>query len=297
MNSSPLKTALYVSSAMLAFAGNSILCRLALAEGAIDAANFTLVRLVSGAITLAVLTIALHSQSFFSPFNWRKSDILGALMLFGYAATFSFSYVNMATGTGALILFASVQFSMIGFHLFSGNRMSLWEWVGLVVSLAGFGYLLIPNATRPDIGSAVLMAIAGICWAAFTLLGKRESDRPSLLTMSISFILASLLGGGIAMATGMLMPTSFQFELISSRGLVLAVLSGAVASGIGYAIWYAVLPRLSILRASVVQLSVPAIASIGGWIILSEQITLSTTIATLLVLGGIALVFAARSNE
>ncbi|MDV5168628.1 DMT family transporter [Photobacterium rosenbergii] len=282
---------------MLAFAGNSILCRLALAEGAIDAASFTLVRLISGAITLAVLTQVLHSSSLFSLRNWRKSDILGALMLFGYAAAFSFSYVKMATGTGALILFASVQFSMIGFHLFSGNRMSLWEWGGLVVSLAGFGYLLIPNATRPDIGSALLMVIAGICWAAFTILGKRASDRPSLLTMSISFLLATLLGIGIAVVGGIIIPFSAELEHISSRGLLLAVLSGAVASGIGYAIWYAVLPRLSILRASVVQLSVPAIASIGGWLVLSEQITFATTISTLLILGGIALVFAARSNE
>lgn len=282
---------------MLAFAGNSILCRLALAEGAIDAASFTLVRLISGAITLAVLTLVLHSNSLFSPSNWKKSDILGALMLFGYAAAFSFSYVNMATGTGALILFASVQFTMIGFHLFSGNKMSLWEWGGLVVSLAGFGYLLIPNSTRPDIGSAVLMVLAGICWAAFTILGKRESERPSLLIMSVSFILASLLGGSIAVAGGIIISFSPEIVDISSRGLLLAVLSGAVASGIGYAIWYAVLPSLSILRASVVQLSVPAIASIGGWIVLSEKITLATTISTLLILGGIALVFAARSNE
>ena len=297
MNTSPLKTALYVTCAMMAFAGNSILCRLALAEGAIDAASFTLVRLISGAITLAVLTLALHSNSLFSSSNWRKSDLLGALMLFGYAAAFSFSYVNMATGTGALILFASVQFTMIGFHLFSGNKMSLWEWGGLVVSLAGFGYLLIPNATRPDIGSAVLMVLAGICWAAFTILGKRESERPSLLIMSVSFILASLLGGSIAVAGGIIISFSPEIVDISSRGLLLAVLSGAVASGIGYAIWYAVLPSLSILRASVVQLSVPAIASIGGWIVLSEKITLATTISTLLILGGIALVFAARSNE
>lgn len=282
---------------MLAFAGNSILCRLALAEGAIDAASFTLVRLISGAITLAVLTLVLHSNSLFNLRNWQRSDILGALMLFGYAAAFSFSYVKMATGTGALILFASVQFSMIGFHLFSGNRMSLWEWGGLAVSMVGFGYLLIPNATRPDILSAVLMVVAGICWATFTILGKRASDRPSLLTMSISFLLASLLGAGVVTIEGIIIPLSSEIAHISSRGLLLAVISGAVASGIGYAIWYSVLPRLSILRASVVQLSVPAIASIGGWIILSEQITLSTTISTLLILGGIALVFAARSME
>ncbi|MCQ1061116.1 DMT family transporter [Photobacterium sp. DNB23_23_1] len=275
---------------MLAFAGNSILCRLALAEGSIDAGGFTLVRLVSGAFTLAVLTLAMHSRASYSPTNWKKSDIVGAVMLFGYAAAFSFSYVKIATGTGALILFASVQFSMIGFHIFSGNKMHLMEWSGLGVSLIGFGYLLIPNATRPDLFAAALMAIAGISWAAFTILGKRSSERPAILTMSISFLLASML----AVLMGGIFSISMEIESMTARGILLAVLSGSVASGIGYAIWYAVLPKLSILRASVVQLSVPALASLGGWLVLSEAITVSTGISTLLILGGIALVFTAR---
>ncbi|MGF1736549.1 DMT family transporter [Photobacterium satsumensis] len=284
---------------MLAFAGNSILCRLALAEGYIDAGSFTLIRLVSGAITLVVLTLAMHSRMSYSRANWKKSDIAGAMMLFGYAAAFSFSYVKIATGTGALILFASVQFSMIGFHLFSGNKMHFWEWAGLAVSLTGFGYLLIPNATRPDLFAAALMAFAGMCWAAFTILGKQSSERPPILTMSISFLLASTLAVVVAVVLavfiGVLPSVSMEFEHIAYRGVLLAVLSGAVASGIGYAIWYAVLPKLSILKASVVQLSVPALASIGGWLVLSEAITVSTGIATLLILGGIALVFASRN--
>ncbi|PSU34796.1 DMT family transporter [Photobacterium lutimaris] len=276
---------------MLAFAGNSLLCRLALVEGSIDAGSFTLIRLISGAITLVVLTLAMHSKASYLPVNWKKSDIVGAMMLFGYATTFSFSYVNIATGTGALILFASVQFSMIGFHLFSGNRMQLWEWGGVGVSLIGFGYLLLPTATRPDVLAALLMIIAGMCWAAFTILGKQSTERPSILTMSINFLLASLL----AVLVVVLVPLSMEIEHITYRGALLAVLSGAVASGIGYAIWYAVLPTLSILRASVVQLSVPALASIGGWTVLREAITISTGIATLLILGGIALVFAVRN--
>ena len=278
---------------MLAFAGNSLLCRLALVEGSIDAGSFTLIRLISGAITLVVLTLTMHSKASYLPVNWKMSDIVGAMMLFGYATTFSFSYVNIATGTGALILFASVQFSMIGFHLFSGNRMQLWEWGGVGVSLIGFGYLLLPTATRPDVLAALLMIIAGMCWAAFTILGKQSTERPSILTMSINFLLASLL----AVLVVVLVPLSMEIEHITYRGALLAVLSGAVASGIGYAIWYAVLPTLSILRASVVQLSVPALASIGGWLVLSEQITLTTIISTLLILGGIALVFAARSSD
>ena len=276
---------------MLAFAGNSLLCRLALVEGSIDAGSFTLIRLISGAITLVVLTLTMHSKASYLPVNWKMSDIVGAMMLFGYATTFSFSYVNIATGTGALILFASVQFSMIGFHLFSGNRMQLWEWGGVGVSLIGFGYLLLPTATRPDVLAALLMIIAGMCWAAFTILGKQSTERPSILTMSINFLLASLL----AVLVVVLVPLSMEIEHITYRGALLAVLSGAVASGIGYAIWYAVLPTLSILRASVVQLSVPALASIGGWTVLREAITISTGIATLLILGGIALVFAVRN--
>ncbi|MGR5065266.1 DMT family transporter [Photobacterium sp. DNB22_13_2] len=285
-----MKTAFLVSIAMLAFAGNSILCRLALAEGLIDAGSFTLIRLVSGAITLVVITLAMHSKTAYLPPKWKRSDVVGAMMLFGYAATFSFSYVNIATGTGALILFASVQLSMIGFHIFSGNRMQVWEWVGVGVSLVGFGYLLIPNATRPDFFAAILMVIAGMCWAAFTIMGKQSTERPSILTMSISFLLASL----IAVLVVVLVPSSMEIERIAVRGALLAVLSGAAASGIGYAIWYAVLPTLSILKASVVQLSVPALASLGGWLVLSEAITVSTGISTLLILGGIALVFVAR---
>ncbi len=290
MDVSPLKTASFVIIAMLAFAGNSILCRLALAEGAIDAGSFTLIRLMSGAATLLILTIAKGLGPLHFPTHWKKTDIFGAIMLFGYAAAFSFSYVNIATGTGALILFASVQFSMIGFHILSGNKMQFWEWVGLGVSLIGFGYLLIPGATRPDLFAAVLMTVAGVCWATFTILGKQSQDRPAILTMSVSFLLASLLGL-------LVFSFSLEAESISYRGAVLAVLSGAVASGIGYAIWYTVLPMLTILKASVVQLSVPALASIGGWIVLSESITLSTGVSTLLILGGIALVFAGRSQS
>ncbi|WP_231569049.1 DMT family transporter [Photobacterium gaetbulicola] len=191
-------------------------------------------------------------------------------------------------------MFASVQFSMIGYHLFSGNKLQFWECIGLLLSLSGFGYLLIPHATRPDLIAAVLMAIAGICWAVFTLLGKSISERPAMVTMAMSFALATLLGG---LAGAVLFPYLSEVGSFSYQGVILAVLSGAVASGIGYAIWYAVLPALSILKASVVQLSVPALASIGGWIVLSEKITISTAIATLLILGGIALVFAARSRE
>ena len=185
MDVSPLKTASFVLIAMLAFAGNSILCRLALAEGAIDAGSFTLIRLVSGAATLLILAIVKGLGSLHFPTHWKKIDIFGAIMLFGYAAAFSFSYVNIATGTGALILFASVQFSMIGFHILSDNKMQFWEWVGLGVSLIGFGYLLIPGATRPDLFAAVLMTVAGICWATFTILGKQSQDRPAILTLML----------------------------------------------------------------------------------------------------------------
>jgi drug/metabolite transporter (DMT)-like permease len=274
---------------MLAFAGNSLLCRLALAEGTIGAGSFTLIRLLSGAATLTILIKAKDPGTSLFSMGRIKTDILGAVMLLGYAAAFSFSYVNISTGTGALILFASVQFSMIGFHLFAGSRMTLWEWAGVAISLTGFGYLLIPTATRPDLFAALIMMLAGVCWATFTILGKQPQQRPAIVTLSVSFLLTSLFSLP-------LVPFVLGAEIISGRGIILAVLSGALTSGIGYAVWYAVLPALTVLKASVVQLTVPALASIAGWIILSEPITVSTGVSTLLILGGIALVFTRRQS-
>nr|WP_070967920.1 DMT family transporter [Vibrio sonorensis] len=280
---------------MLAFAGNSILCRLALAEGVIDAGSFTQIRLLSGALTLLLLTSVTRTKQTETSTRtalrrtWSTRSVLTALMLFGYAVTFSFSYVNIATGTGALILFACVQFSMVTFHLASGNRMTPIEWLGLGISLIGFAYLLLPDATRPDLLSALLMAAAGIFWAVFTVLGKQEQHQPPVVTMTHSFCLAALFG---------LMTLSFtqQNMEIETKGALLASASGAITSGLGYAIWYAALPKLSLVKASVVQLSVPALASIGGWVILTEPITYSTSIATLLILGGIAIVFVVRDT-
>ena len=160
---------LLVTCAMLAFAGNSILGRLALADSEIDPAGYTLIRLLSGAV--ALLIILRFNKSEWSKVSLRpnKTDLLAAFMLFGYAICFSYSYVNIATGTGALILFAVVQFSMIGFYLLSGNKMFFWEWVGLALSVAGFIVLMGPSAVRPDLFAAALMAVAGLCWAIFTL--------------------------------------------------------------------------------------------------------------------------------
>lgn len=289
MQTASLKAALFTLSAMIAFAGNSILCRLALAEESIDAGGFTLLRLLSGAAILMAFTKTKGSTSSVKPTDWGKKDFLGALMLFGYTAAFSFSYVDISTGTGALILFAAVQFSLIGVHLFTGNKMAFREWAGLGISLFGFGYLLIPHATRPDLSAAVLMMLAGIFWACFTILGKQSQRRSAISTLSVSFLLASLLGLLLA-------PFVLEPESMSYRGIMLAILSGALTSGIGYAIWYAVLPTLTLLKASVVQLAVPALASVGGWFILNEPITLTTGVSSLLILGGIALVFVGRTK-
>ena len=270
---------------MLAFAANSILCRLALLDGAIGAGSFTFLRLISGAVVLFILFKIKHANSQVNKPSNLKVKIASALMLFSYAVTFSFAYISIATGTGALILFASVQISMIVVHIFKGNKISKIEYLGIAVSLFGFAYLLLPNATRPDLYSTLLMIISGISWAVFTLLGKQSNS--AILSISESFVGASILAMGLS-------PWLLDFQQITAEGAGLAILSGAVASGGGYTIWYFVLPRISVLKASIVQLSVPALAIIGGAGLLNEPITLSLIVSTLLILGGITLVFVAK---
>jgi len=275
---------------MVAFAGNSILGRLALAENAIDPAGFTLIRLLSGAVALLIIVRLKSVEWGKVSLRPNKTDLISAAMLFGYAISFSFSYVNIPTGTGALILFAVVQFSMIGFYLLSGNKMFFWEWVGLALSVSGFVFLMGPSAVRPDLLAAALMAIAGLCWAIFTILGKQSQRRSALAGMCMAFVLASVTGVMFA-------PLMLENIQLSSKGVLLAVASGAVTSAMGYAIWYTVLPGLTMLTASVVQLSVPALAGLGGWLFMRESISLSEAVATLLILAGIALVFSARKQS
>lgn len=276
---------LYTALAILAFAGNSVLTRAALDSAAIDAASFTAVRLLSGAIALLVLVWLRSSKSSVavSRGSWRA-----ALMLFIYAIAFSYAYISLPTSTGALILFAAVQFTMVGIGIARGNRLGSAEWCGMVLAFAGLVYLVLPTLQVPSsfIGVA-LMVLAGIAWGMYSLNGRGSSsplrDSAWNFSRTLPFV-------------GALVVLAWQTLTFTGTGLLLAVASGALTSGVGYAIWYQVLPRLRITTAAVSQLSVPVVAAVGGVLFVGELITLRLLVATLLVVGGILLAVMGRSK-
>jgi drug/metabolite transporter (DMT)-like permease len=289
--------------AMLAFAGNSVLCRMALERGTIDPATFTSVRLISGAIILSILVLSIsklsesktadlkhHSSSndratFFTRLSrllsLKQSSWLGGLALFAYAAGFSFSYISLPTGTGALILFATVQITMITFALFQGSRFGIAQWCGFAIALVGLVYLFLPGISAPPIVGALLMVLAGIAWGVYSIMGKKVLN-PSQSTTE-NFIRASLIT--------LLLSFIFLDDISMSReGLLLAIASGGITSGLGYAIWYAVLPYLKSATSASVQLTAPVIATIGGVVFLGEDINVRLVLASAAILGGVAMV-------
>lgn len=267
------------SLTMTAFAANSILCRLALERTAIDPASFTLLRLVSGAATLWLI-VQVRTGNGAVAGNWRS-----AFSLFAYAGAFSFAYVTLGAATGALLLFGAVQATMILYGLARGERLSPVQSVGLALALGGLASLLLPGASAPRWSGALLMTVAGVAWGAYSLLG-RGGTRP-IETTAGNFLRAAV----FAALLSLLSLRGFGWD---SRGAVLAVLSGAVASGLGYAIWYTVLPSLRATQAATVQLSVPVIAAIGGVLLLGEVVTLRLLLCSVAILGGIALVLRGR---
>jgi drug/metabolite transporter (DMT)-like permease len=266
---------------MTAFAANSILCRLALRTTPIDPASFTLIRLLAGAATLWLIVRVRTGRSL------RAGSWLSALSLFAYAAAFSFAYVSLSAGTGALILFGAVQATMIIFGLLRGERFTPMQTAGLLIALGGLVALLLPGATAPHLAGATLMTVAGIAWGAYSLLG-RASTRP-IETTAGNFLRATAFAA-------LLSAVSLGAFAWDARGALLAVLSGAVASGLGYAIWYTVLPALRATHAATVQLSVPVIAAIGGVLLLGERLSLRLVLCSIAILGGIALVLHARKS-
>ncbi|RZR33720.1 DMT family transporter [Vibrio vulnificus] len=278
--------------AMIAFAANSVFCRLALAEQSIDPGSFTFIRLLSGAVTLLVIlsfTQASQMRQLLSKSAFlSRASVLAGVALFGYAVAFSYAYVGLTTGTGALILFAVVQFSLIAFHLFSGHRSSKLEWGGVALSISGFIVLMSPSAQTPDAMDAFMMAIAGVCWAIFTLLGKQAQSPTQAIAQGFSF--ASLL----ALLCGFWL---LNVSSVSINGIVWALFSGVLASGIGYVVWYMAVKSLLVLQASIAQLSVPVIAMAAGVIWLNEPLTIVSTVASALVLGGIALIFTSNAQK
>ncbi len=275
------RTALLTAAAMVAFAANSVLCRLALGREAIDAASFATVRLVSGAAALGVARfLARGPDPSGSGGTWFEAS-----MLFLYAVAFSFAYVSLSASAGALILFASVQATMIFVGLRGGERPDAGEWVGLLLALGGLVGLVLPGLTAPSLSGSALMAVAGTAWGAYSLRGRRAVN-PVTSTRD-NFVRA--------------VPLVLMVDLISlparhwsGKGLALAALSGAGASGLGYVIWYAALPGLTATRAAIVQLSVPVLAAAGGVLFLSESISMRLVSSGIAILGGVTLAVLGR---
>lgn len=278
-----MKIVILTTFALTAFAFNSILCRIALSTGEIDAASFTVIRLVSGAITLAAVLLASgKAQSIAERGNWAS-----AFFLFAYAIAFSFAYIGLSTGTGALILFGSVQLTMFGVSLYRGVRPSALEWIGLGVAFGGLVYLVLPGIAAPPLVSAILMAAAGTAWGFYTLRGKRSKDPLGDTAGNFLRSVPMVLLGGVVFAS------TWQ---LSQRGAFLAILSGAIASGLGYSIWYAALKYHTPSRAGILQLSVPVLAAAGGIIMLAEAASIRLLVAGALVLGGIGLTLVDRDR-
>lgn len=272
------KTVLLTVVALLAFAGNSVLCRLALKEGAMDAASFTAIRLSSGAAVLLLLVLLKNRKNLN---QLQQGSWLSGFSLFVYATGFSYAYLSLDTGTGALILFAAVQLTMIISELVSGRRLGSVECLGFSLAFIGLLVLLLPGAAAPSAAGFGLMAVSGVAWAYYTLAGRGSSD--VLLDSSSNFLRA--LPFLIVLALFTLGDINF-----SNYGALLAIASGVVASGLGYAIWYSALAGLTISQAAVVQLTVPIIAAGGGVLFSNELISVNLLIASSLVLGGVLLV-------
>jgi drug/metabolite transporter (DMT)-like permease len=269
-----LRTASLTTLALVAFAANSLLCRLALRGGEIDAASYTSLRLLAGAAALwGIIAWVDRPSELAHGGSWAA-----AAMLFLYAIAFSFAYLTLDAGTGALVLFGAVQTTMIAAGLKGGERPHALEWLGLVTAFGGLVYLVFPGLSAPEPLGAGVMAIAGIAWGVYSLRGRTSRDPL----------------GATAANFGRAVPFALIVSLvlladadISARGASLAVASGALASGLGYVIWYAALRGLSTSHAGIVQLTVPVLAAIGGVLFLAETVTLRLLVSTITILGGV----------
>lgn len=269
--------------AMTAFAANSVLCRLALGAGLIDAASFASIRVVAGAVVLALLMAPRWRIKPRAPTDWRA-----VATLFIYMAFFSFAYITLSAGTGALILFGAVQLTMFAVALRSGERFSVVSWVGLSTAFAGLVYLVSPGITAPDLVGALLMAVAGIAWGVYSLLGRGVTAPLEATANNFIFCVP------LVLIVSFLFMSDFATTI---PGLALAAISGGITSGIGYAIWYQALKALSATHAATVQLSVPAIAALGGLVFMSEDVTVRLLIASAATLSGVWIVLAQRAES
>jgi drug/metabolite transporter (DMT)-like permease len=272
------RTALLTVLALIAFAANSWLCRFALREGAIDPWSFTAIRLASGAAVLVPIAAAADPPSGAWSGSWRS-----ALALFAYALAFSLAYVALEAATGALLLFAAVQVTMIGTGWVQGERLGARRWTGMAVAVAGLVLLLGPGWSRPSLAGSACMIVAGISWGIYSLRGRGAAD--PVASTAGNFLRASA-AGALALAVAAL---GAQAPRLSSAGALLAAASGAITSGLGYVVWYAALRRLTATTAGVAQLAVPAVAALGGVVFLGERPTLAPIACSAAILAGVAL--------
>ncbi len=284
-----LRLVCLVTLSMLAFASNSLLCRMALKNTSIDAATFTTVRMVSGACMLWLLvrwqSAAPQASGSAAVGTANAGNWLSACALFAYAACFSFAYVSMSAATGALLLFGSVQASMLGYAVVQGERLSKLQILGFALALAGLVVLMLPGLVAPNLTSALLMVSAGLAWSVYTVQGKRAQ---SVGTANPSQVTAGnfMRSVPLALLLNVLMWRSLSWD---ASGLLVAAVSGALASGLGYVLWYQALPALKATQAATAQLSVPVIAALAGVVLLGESLTLTMLAASTAILGGIAL--------
>ena len=273
-----VKTAICTGLALVAFAANSVLCRMALGSGAIDPAGFTAVRLLSGAVVLGMILKLTGGQADGGADGAAKGGWPTAVMLAAYAAAFSFAYVSLEIGTGALILFGAVQFTIILVAVIQGDRLHLLEWLGVLIAFGGFVYLILPGVAAPSWSGFALMSLAGVAWGLYTLWGR--GSRNPLADTASNFIRTAPL------ALLLLVVAAIRSDY-TGTGLLLAGLSGAIASGLGYTLWYTAMRGLSAAQAAVVQSGVPIIAAVGGVIFAAEAITFRLAASTVLILGGV----------
>ncbi len=293
-----MKATFYTIIALVAFAANSLFCRMALAEGYIDAWSFTIIRLVSAAACLGIImtvhTYRLRRQAVnlgsisTDAILKDKGSWLSSISLVIYALCFSIAYLALDTGTGALILFSAVQLTMIGWGIYKKEQLSALQWMAFIIAVIGFIYLMLPSAAMPSLLAATLMAISGVAWGVYSIRGK--SCVSPLRATGFNFIrslIAIPILGFVGIYLGDIAINDFHLENITVKGVVLAAASGAIASGMGYSIWYTAMPLLKNTQAAVVQLCVPVLAATLGVIFLAEPLTMPFVVASAVILGAV----------
>ncbi len=279
-----VKMIFLTSIALIAFAANSVLCRMALKEGSIDPGSFTGIRLLSGAFTLLLLIgISRKGKKIEKKGSW-----VSGLMLFIYAICFSYAYISLDTGTGALIAFSTVQITMIVYSIVKGHKLSLIETIGILLAFAGFVYLVSPGVNAPPLFGMLLMILSGFGWGMYSIYGNNSKN--PLEDTAYNFLRSLPLIGLVLLVT-------IKKIHLSQEGVILALISGTVTSGLSYTIWYMALNYLNRVEASVVQLAVPVIAAAGGILFLAERPNLRLVLSTLLIFIGIYLVIRSKGES